>query len=210
MHTTNRRELLGASLFGPHFSAWTGAKLGRVAGEGMAAARERVRKRFLPDVPLLTQDGKKVRFYGDLIKDRIVTINFIYTRCEGVCPGITSNLAKVQRLLGERVGRDIFMYSITLKPEEDSPRALKEYADAHHVGPGWLFLTGKPDEIELLRHRLGFVDPDPAVDRDTSQHIGVVRIGNDAIGSWTACPALSPPTQLERVIRWMDVPRKQS
>ena len=86
-------------------------------------------------------------------------------------------------------------------------KALKEFATAHHVGPGWLFLTGKPDEVEGLRRKLGFVDPDPIVDRDTSQHIGVVRVGNDAIGSWTACPALSAPTQIARVIGWMDVPK---
>jgi len=204
MHTTNRRELLGASLFGPHFSAWTGAKLGRVADEGMAAARERVRKRFLPDVPLLTQDGKKVRFYGDLIKDRIVTINFIYTRCEGVCPGITSNLAKVQRLLGERVGLDIFMYSITLKPEEDSPRALKEYAKAHGVRPGWTFLTGSADDLELLRRKLGFTNPNPDLDKDKSQHIGNVRYGNEPLILWAACPGLASPEWIAESISWVD------
>src|SRR5260370_34733267 len=181
MHTTNRRELLGASLFGPHFSAWTGAKLGRVADEGMAAARERVRKRFLPNVPLLTQDGKKVRFYDDLIKGKIVTINFIYTRCEGVCPGITSNLVKVQRLLGERAGRGIVMYSSTLKPEEDSPRALKEYAKAHGVRPGWTFLTGSADGLDPLRRKLGFTNPNPDLHKEKSEHIRDVRYGTDPL-----------------------------
>src|SRR5260370_14061418 len=170
----------------------------------MAAARERVRKRFLPDVPLLTQDGKKVRFYGDLIKDRIVTINFIYTRCEGVCPGITSNLAKVQRLLGERVGRDIFMYSITLKPEEDSPRALKEYAKAHGVRPGWTFLTGSADDLELLRRKLGFTNPNPDLDKDKSQHIGNVRYGNEPLILWAACPGLASPDWIAESISWAD------
>src|SRR5262249_54259494 len=152
-----------------------------------------------PNIVLRTQDDKPVRFYDDLIRDRIVVINMIYTRCEGICPAMTSNLLRVQHLLGDRAGRDVFFYSISLKPEQDTPQALKEYAAAHRVGPGWLFLTGKPDEVEGLRRRLGFVDPDPIVDRDTSQHIGVVRVGNDAIGSWTACPALSAPTQIARV-----------
>jgi protein SCO1/2 len=71
---------------------------------------------------LTTHEGKKVKFYDDLIKDKIVIINFMYVKCEGTCPGTTANLVKVQKLLGDRVGKDIFMYSITLKPEEDTPR----------------------------------------------------------------------------------------
>ena len=129
----------------------------------------------------------------------------MYAQCEGICPGMTANLARVQRLLGDRVGRDIFMYSITLKPEHDTPAVLKQYAEDHGVRPGWLFLTGSPDDVELLRRKLGFVDPDPAVDKDRSQHTGMLRIGNDAIGSWTACPALGTADGIVRSILWMDV-----
>src|ERR671925_1366788 len=68
---------------------------------------------------LRTHENKKVRFYDDLIKDKLVVINFMYANCQSACPRSTSNLVKVQRMLGGRVGRDIFMYSITLKPEQD-------------------------------------------------------------------------------------------
>src|SRR5216684_9394190 len=110
---------------------------GPFAPETQADARERVRQRYFPNVALRTQDNKKVHFYDDLIKNKIVTINFFYAKCEGVCPGITANLVRVQRLLGERVGRDIFMYSISLKPEEDNPAVLKEYAESYKVRRGW-------------------------------------------------------------------------
>src|SRR5437879_12507526 len=88
--------------------------------EPQSVARERIHQQYFPDVTLRTQDNKKVRFYEDLIKNKIVTINFFYAKCEGVCPGITANLVRVQRLLGERVGREICMYSISLKRDEDN------------------------------------------------------------------------------------------
>ncbi|HET9395513.1 MAG TPA: SCO family protein, partial [Nitrospiraceae bacterium] len=97
---------------------------------------------FYTNARLRTHEGREVRFYDDLIKGKIVTINFMYTQCEGVCPTSTMNLVKLQKALGDRVGRDIFFYSISLKPEEDDPAKLKQYVADHGVGPGWLFLTG--------------------------------------------------------------------
>src|SRR5258708_22700883 len=98
------------------------------AGEGAAgkfvpetpeSARNRIQQRHLPNIPLITHEGKEVRFYDDLIKDKVVTLNFFYALCGDVCPAVTANLAEVQKLLGDQVGRDIFMYSFTLKPEAD-------------------------------------------------------------------------------------------
>lgn len=150
--------------------------------------RELIQQRHLPDLQLITQHGKKVRFYRDLIKDKKVVINFMYANCEKSCPLITTNLVRVQKMLHNRVGRDIFFYSITLKPEEDTPKALKRYAETHHVGPGWLFLTGKPEEIERLRRALGFTWSNPAEDADKSTHISMVRMGNEEYMRWAACP----------------------
>jgi len=170
-------------------------------------ARERFRQRFFPDVVLTTHEGKKVRFYDDLMKDKIVVINFMYAKCEGVCPGITMNLRRVQKLLGERVGRDIFMYSFTLKPEIDTPEKMAEYAQMHKVGPGWLFLTGAPADMELLRRKLGFTDPDPTLDADVTQHIGNIRYGNEPLMEWAACPGLSHASFIAESILWMDWPK---
>ena len=159
---------------------------------------------YFPSATLRTQDDKKVQFY-DLIKgDRLVVINFMFANCDGICPNMTANLVKVQRALGDRVGRDIFLLSITLKPAEDTPKVLRAYAQAHGVGPGWLFLTGKPADIETLRRKLGYVDPDPELDRDKSQHIGVIRFGRESLDRWAACPALSEPAQIVRSILDLD------
>jgi protein SCO1/2 len=168
--------------------------------------RERLAERSFPNVTLTTHDGKKVKFYDDLLKDKIVIINFMYIRCQGTCPGTTANLVKVQKLLGDRVGKDIFMYSITLKPEEDSARDLAAYAKAYKVGPGWKFLTGSPSDIELLRQKLGFIDRDPVRDANKSNHIGMLRWGNEPHTLWAGCPALLPPAKIVKEIRLVDWP----
>lgn len=171
------------------------------------SARERIRERHFPNVLLTTHEGKKVRFYDDLIKDKIVVINFMYVKCDGVCPGITANLVKLQNLLGSRLGRDIFMYSFTLKPEEDSPEVLRKYAKAYHAKKGWTFLTGTPEDMELLRRKLGFTDPDPKLDADKSNHIGNVRYGNEPRQLWGSCPGLSKASWMAESISWVDTPK---
>jgi protein SCO1/2 len=171
--------------------------------------REKIAERMFPNVVLTTHEDKQVRFYDDLIKDKIVVINFMYANCEGVCPGITMNMAKVQKALGSRVGREIFFYSITLKPEKDTPKVLKDYARMHGAGPGWLFLTGKPSDIEMIRRKQGFVDPDPEQDKDTSNHIGNLRYGNESRMLWGACPGMASTDFILESILWM-YPRKKN
>jgi len=171
---------------------------------GTSAVREVIRKRYFPDVTLTTQQGKQVRLYDDLIKDKIVVMNFFYATCEGICVPLTSNLVKVQALLKARVGKDIFMYSFSLKPALDTPEVLHDYARRFHAGPGWLFLTGAADDMELVRRRLGFVDPDPAIDADKTSHTGMVRYGNEPLQLWSACPGMSRPDSLVKSILAVD------
>lgn len=206
MKSINRRNMLAMLGMAP----FAGGILARASTDECKpdqAARESIRDRYFPNITLTTHEGKRVRFYDDLIKDKIVLINMMYADCTGVCPGITMNLAKVQKLLGDRVGRDIFIYSITLKPEHDMPKVLKEYARMHGAGPGWLFLTGKPKDIELLRRKLGFVDPDPKRDRDKSNHIGNIRYGNEARTLWAACPGMMRAESIATSISWVDWPK---
>ena len=129
-----------------------------------------------------------MRFYDDVMKGKILLINFFFTECDDVCPLATENLVRVQELLGPRVGEEILMVSISLQPEHDTPEVMAAYAKTYGVGPGWLFLTGKRDDIELLRHRLGFVDIDPVVDADPEQHLGTVRIANEPMHRWAMSP----------------------
>jgi protein SCO1/2 len=108
------------------------------------SGREMMRRRYFPDVVLTTHEGRQVRFYEDLLKDKIVVLSLMYVNCQGACPVITANLARVQKILIEQGKRNVCLYSLTVKPEEDTPEKLKAYAKMHNVGPGWQFLTGKP------------------------------------------------------------------
>jgi protein SCO1/2 len=168
--------------------------------------RQRLAERSFPNVTLTTHEGRKVKFYDDLLKDKIVIINFMYVKCEGTCPGTTANLVKVQKLLGDRVGKDIFMYSITLKPEEDTPDKLAAYAKAYKVGPGWQFLTGDPKDVELLRQKLGFIDRDPVRDANKSNHIGMLRWGTEPHTLWAGCPGSLAPNKIVKEISLVDWP----
>jgi protein SCO1/2 len=161
-------------------------------------------KRDFPNVPLLTHEGKVVHFYDDLIKNKTVMINFMYVRCGDICPGMTANLRKVQNELGDRVGKDIFMYSISIEPERDTPEMLKAYAELFQVKPGWTFLTGKKSDIELLRKGLGFSNSDPAIDKDKTQHTGVVKFGIESLERWGMSPALGDPKYIAEYLRWME------
>jgi protein SCO1/2 len=167
-------------------------------------SRERIRQRYFPNLVLTSHEGKKVKFYDDLVKDKIVVFNMFYAKCEGICSPVTRNLARVQNLLGNRVGKDIFFYSFSLKPKDDTVSALAHYAEMHKVKPGWLFLTGSPDDMELLRRKLGFVDPDPEVDKDTSNHIGVLKYGNEPLQRWGGCPGMQAPDAIAEAISWVD------
>src|SRR5262252_2436968 len=162
--------------------------LSRVFGEGQS---KRWGAEYFPNVVLTTQDGTTVRFYDDLLKGKAVVINLIYTHCQHECPLETARLAQVQRLLGNRVGTDIFFYSISIDPTRDTPTVLKAYADKFHVGPGWLFLTGKKEDITLISKKLGLSSLTDAANRDG--HMPSLMIGNEATGQWMRHSAVDNP-----------------
>jgi protein SCO1/2 len=113
---------------------------------------------------------------------------------------MTQNLTYVEELLGSRVGRDIFMYSITIDPEHDTPERLAQYAAPFDIRPGWLFLTGAKADVELLRARLGFVDSNPVQDANPDEHTGTVRIGNEPLHRWIMAPGLATPEAIVRAV----------
>jgi protein SCO1 len=206
MSEISRRKMLAGLAVAP-LGAGLVAKannLVELLPKGATSSREKLQARYFPNFELTTHEGKKVRFYDDLIKDKIVVINFMYAQCEGICVPITKNLKRVQNLLSKRVGRDIFIYSITLKPEEDSPDKLKHYVHMHRIKPGWTFLTGKPDEINTLRRKLGFSDSKAKLDKDLTNHIGMVRYGNEARQWWAMFPGQANPPWIVESILWMD------
>ncbi len=204
MAAVTRREWLAALSIAPFLagrtaSAWEGAPAN---GRPVLTGRDRIRMHHLPNVALTTHTGKQVRFYDDLVKDKKVIVNFMYAQCDGICVPVTRNLVRVKKLLGDRVGHDIFMYSITLRPAEDTVDDLRVYTEHHGVGEGWLFLTGAPADVDRLRRGLGFAYEDPTEDADISNHIGMVRFGVEPLTRWAACPGMGNPEHIAKTILW--------
>ena len=133
---------------------------------------------YFPNLPVVTQDGKTLRFYDDVIKGKVVVVSFIYTSCTDICPLTTARLALVADQLGDTLGRDVFFVSMTVDPETDTPARLKTYAEAFTSNPGWLFLTGKPEDIRAINSKFGNRSPLLA------EHKMEIVLGNDATGDW--------------------------
>jgi protein SCO1/2 len=153
---------------------------------------------YFPNVELITHTGKTVRFYDDLLKGKSVVINVIYTRCKDRCPLETAKLSQVQRLLSDRMGKDIFFYSISIDPEWDTPAVLRDYAEKFRVGPGWLFLTGKREDIAGVQKKLGLYSRTDAVNPDG--HLPSAMIGNEPTGQWMLNSAVDNPRFLAATI----------
>jgi protein SCO1/2 len=153
---------------------------------------------------LRNQNNEAVKFYDDLIRGKQCVVNFMYAECHGSCPAVTQTLKTIYRQLKDRMGRDLFFYSMTIKPDEDTPAALKHYAESRNVDlPGWYFLTGDPYDIETIRFRL-FNMGHPGIDLDFAMHSGTFRIINDATNYWGHAGAFASQKNIMDRIAWAD------
>jgi len=155
-----------------------------------------------PNVLVLDQYGRKLRFYEDLIKHRTVMIQFMSTATEGDLNTV-ANLVQVQHVLGDRLGRDFYLYSITVDPETDTPPVLAQYAMRH--GARWPFLTGYPKDMQAIRDALFFRPGGHHGHHGDSQDcsMGLMRYGNDAAGLWGAVPTRTAPEWIAERLSWM-------
>jgi protein SCO1 len=155
------------------------------AGPEMALGRL-----VIPDVALVNQHGERVRFYRDLVKGRVVVINFIFTTCSTVCPLLGVQFSTLQEMMGDRVGRDVALISLSVDPVVDTPQRLKAWSDRFDGGPGWTLLTGPKREVEALLKALHVFTP------DKQAHTPTILIGNDATGTWRRTYGLVEPAAL--------------
>ncbi len=155
---------------------------------------------YFPNVPLITHEGKTVNFFDDLIKDKIVAINFIYSHCPDTCPLETAQLVQVQKILGDRLGKDVFFYSISIDPENDTPSVLKEYRERFKAR--WTFLTGKKSDIIKLRRKLGLY-VEEIQDGSNNHNVNMI-IGNQATGRWMKrAPFENPYVLADQIGNWL-------
>lgn len=164
-----------------------------------AEARSRWGQDYLPNVYVLDQDRNKLRFYDDLLRGKITVISFVYTSCASICPLVIARLAEVQDALGDAMGQDIHFISISIDPIPDTPERLKEQQKAFGVGRGWSFITGDPENIDLIRYKLG-----ERSGKSIAQHKNEVLLYNDETGEWARDSAFADLGVLTLNIREMD------
>ena len=158
------------------------------AGETSAAAK------YFTDTVLTSQDQQKLRFYSDVLKGKVIVINSFFATCPGACLPLNRNLEKLQSLVGDRFGKDVFFVSISVDPTVDTPERLKSYATKLNAKPGWLFLTGPKDNVDLVLRKLGqYVDV-------KENHFNLFIMGNESTGLWKKAFGLAQTEELYKVL----------
>jgi cytochrome oxidase Cu insertion factor (SCO1/SenC/PrrC family) len=170
-------------------------------GTDSTASQDAAAARYFTNTELVDQHGKPHRLYEDLIRGRKVLINFAFTACKGVCSPMTKHLAEVQRKLGDRVGKDITMITLSVDPANDTPESLGRFAKKFSTGPGWYFLTGSHENVSLVLKKLGGYTEQP------STHSSVLLIGDAATGTWVKAPAMSAADDLVFAVEHLNDPR---
>jgi len=148
---------------------------------------ENYQRKYFTDLPLLTQDGKEVRFYTDMLQGKVVLVSFIYTSCTEVCPILMPNLVRIQELLGDGPGKEVSLISISVDPEDDTPEVLKRYGEKYGAGPGWTFLTGKKENVDWVIYKLG------QYTEDFEDHSMLFLLGDVKNARWVKMRGDLPP-----------------
>jgi protein SCO1 len=152
-------------------------------------SQDEANRAYFTDARVITHEGRQLRFYSDILRDKLVLINFFYTRCPTAPPGL-ARLFKVQNLLGEDLGKDVLIISISVDPQRDTLEAVQEYAWKYNPKKGWLFLTGKAEDMDQINRRLGNTLQLP------EGHLRLFLLGNLQTGHWMKMLESAPPSSI--------------
>lgn len=148
---------------------------------------------LLPDVNLVNEDGRKVRFRSEIIAGKTVAINFIFTTCSTICPPMGANFAALQKLLSDKAGKDVQLISISIDPLTDTPDRLRAWRQRFNGGPGWTLLTGAKQDVDTLLTALDVFTA------SKTQHSPVVLVGSERDG-WQRAFGLASPAKLAELL----------
>ena len=172
------------------------AEATREAAQADEAAAEEKARKFFTDLEVVDQNGKKLRFYSDVLKGRVVLINFIFTNCPDACPMVTHKLMQVRNLMAESIKDDVWFISVSVDPERDTPEAMKEFATKQGVDESrWLFLTGSKENLTYIVKQLG------QYTQEVEAHSTLMLAGNDRTRHWTRVMPMVPPQGVAQQLR---------
>lgn len=147
-------------------------------------------EKYFTNVELVNQDGQTMRLYRDLLQDKIVVIDTIFTDCTGICPVMSKTMARIQEHVGDRMGEDVHLISISVDPETDTPAKLKKMARTYDAGPGWYFLTGNKENVDFALQKLGGYVENPEA------HNAILIMGNTRTGLWKKALGLAASSKI--------------
>ena len=157
-------------------------------------SRQQAAQRYFTDVVLVNQDGEQMRLYTDLLKDKVVVINFFFATCQGSCLPMNRNIQKAQDIFGDHLGKDAYIISVSVDPVTDTPARLKEYAAKIGARPGWYFITGGKENVAFALKKLGqYVE-------NREDHTNIVLIGNERTGLWKKAFGLAKSDEFNKVV----------
>ena len=170
------------------------SKPGQPASVPAPSADASTAQKYFTDVELINQNGERMRLYSDVLKNRVVVVNAFFATCQGSCLPMNRNLEKLQAAFKERMGKDLYIVSISVDPTVDTPQSLKEYAKKLNAAPGRLFLTGKKENVDWALYKLGqYVE-------QREQHTNIFIIGNERTGLWKKAFGLAQPDELVKIV----------
>ena len=173
-----------------------GAEPGTAAPTPSELAAEEKARNYFTDLEVVDQNGKRMRFYSDVLQGRVVLLNFIFTNCKDACPMATQKMIQVRDLLAESVKDDIWFVSISVDPERDTPGAMKAFAQKMNVDESrWLFLTGAKQNLEHIVRKLG------QYTQEVEAHSTLMLAGNDRTRHWTRVMPMTPPRGVAEQLR---------
>lgn len=149
---------------------------------------------YLARLSLVDQNGRRVDLYEDLIWNHTIVLNSFFASCTGSCPVMGRTFLHLQKKLGDRVGADVILVSITVDPETDTPEKLKAYAERIGAKRGWYFLTGTRAEVDAALRKLG------QYAENREEHKNIIIAGNDRTGLWKKALAIAPSEEIWKVV----------
>jgi cytochrome oxidase Cu insertion factor (SCO1/SenC/PrrC family) len=151
-------------------------------------AAEAKARNYFTNLEVIDQNGQRLNFYDDVLKDKVVAINFIFTNCQGACPLMTKNLTFVRDMMSGEVGKSVHFVSISIDPLRDTPAAMKAFAQTHDADhAGWTWVTGDPDNLAAIVKKLGSYTDDPEA------HTTQMLAANVRTAHWTKIAPNVPP-----------------
>lgn len=155
---------------------WAGTP-GGLAAQAPAPLVRTIESYTTPDVTLVNQDGVKVKLKAVLDSGEPVILDFIFGTCTTICPVLSAGYANLQTKMPPGAAK-IHLVSISIDPENDTPKVMRDYLKRYRAKPGWDFLTGRREDVDVVMRAFNAYIP------NKMSHYPLTMIRDPKTGKW--------------------------